>query len=270
MKNLIYIIALGITWLFSACQDVTVGYLIMDESAGYAKDTMYIVTKAENELQRLKNIKIVVGQEVENEQDELRAQIDDIYNSDEFWDASDEAYAEAEANNPNFWDDTKYAEQVEKELADRFGITPLQEALDNAEALLNKNAIEMGYTSWAILEKQVEEYQNRVDFQLVWATSNIEGIQGTEPLVYTVISVKSEKPENATKFMKCVQAVGKGIMYVDYNPDVPVGTYTVTLQVENEGRTRILKDVFTFVLKDVPTEDPLPEIPEEPEWPDEY
>lgn len=59
-------------------------------------------------------------------------------------------------------------------------------------------------------------------------------------------------------------------MYVDYNPDVPVGTYTVTLQVENEGRTRILKDVFTFVLKDVPTEDPLPEIPEEPEWPDEY
>ena len=62
MKNLIYIIALGITWLFSACQDVTVGYLIMDESAGYAKDTMYIVTKAENELQRLKNIKIVVGQ----------------------------------------------------------------------------------------------------------------------------------------------------------------------------------------------------------------
>ena len=146
MKNLIYIIALGITWLFSACQDVTVGYLIMDESAGYAKDTMYIVTKAENELQRLKNIKIVVGQEVENEQDELRAQIDDIYNSDEFWDASDEAYAEAEANNPNFWDDTKYAEQVEKDLADRFGITPLQEALDNAEALLNKNAIEMGYT----------------------------------------------------------------------------------------------------------------------------
>ena len=247
MKNLIYIIALGITWLFSACQDVTVGYLIMDESAGYAKDTMYIVTKAENELQRLKNIKIVVGQEVENEQDELRAQIDDIYNSDEFWDASDEAYAEAEANNPNFWDDTKYAEQVEKELADRFGITPLQEALDNAEALLNKNAIEMGYTS-----------------------SNIEGIQGTEPLVYTVISVKSEKPENAAKFMKCVQAVGKGIMYVDYNPDVPVGTYTVTLQVGNEGRTRILKDVFTFVLKDVPTEDPLPEIPEEPEWPDEY
>lgn len=110
MKNLIYIIALGITWLFSACQDVTVGYLIMDESAGYAKDTMYIVTKAENELQRLKNIKIVVGQEVENEQDELRTQIDDIYNSDEFWDASDEAYAEAEANNPNFWDDTKYAE----------------------------------------------------------------------------------------------------------------------------------------------------------------
>lgn len=37
MKNLIYIIALGITWLFSACQDVTVGYLIMDESAGTPK-----------------------------------------------------------------------------------------------------------------------------------------------------------------------------------------------------------------------------------------
>ena len=53
MRNLIYWIVLGFAWSFSACQDVTVGYLVVDETAGYAKDTMYIVTNTENELQRL-------------------------------------------------------------------------------------------------------------------------------------------------------------------------------------------------------------------------
>ena len=56
MRNLIYWIVLGFAWSFSACQDVTVGYLVVNETAGYAKDTMYIVTNTENELQRLDNI----------------------------------------------------------------------------------------------------------------------------------------------------------------------------------------------------------------------
>ena len=47
---------MGFAWSFSACQDVTVGYLVVNETAGYAKDTMYIVTNTENELQRLDNI----------------------------------------------------------------------------------------------------------------------------------------------------------------------------------------------------------------------
>lgn len=46
MKKLIYLLALIVTGLLSSCHDITVGYLIVDETAGYPNDTMIVITKA--------------------------------------------------------------------------------------------------------------------------------------------------------------------------------------------------------------------------------
>ena len=39
-------------------------------------------------------------------------------------------------------------------------------------------------------------------------------------------------------------------MYVDAKVDSPVGYYTVSLKVENEGHSTILSDIFTFDVRD--------------------
>ena len=66
-----------------------------------------------------------------------------------------------------------------------------------------------------------------------------------------MIGVKGPSPEAAEKFMSNVRILGAGMINVDYNIDVPIGAYTLTLEVSNEGRTRILEDVFTFVIDPV-------------------
>jgi hypothetical protein len=44
--------------------------------------------------------------------------------------------------------------------------------------------------------------------------------------------------------------IGGGRMYVDAKVDSPVGYYTVSLKIENEGHTAILEDIFTFEVRD--------------------
>mgnify|MGYP006910857323 FL=1 len=109
MRNLIYWIVLGFAWSFSACQDVTVGYLVVDETAGYAKDTMYIVTNTENELQRLENIlatfysnNISLKKELEEKEATLQETKEQKYEElDErltpIWDAMEEEDADFDA-----------------------------------------------------------------------------------------------------------------------------------------------------------------------------
>ena len=54
MKNIIYLVVLGGFWLFSACQDITVGYL-ETEKANYPIDTLHIMN-VDQELARLKGV----------------------------------------------------------------------------------------------------------------------------------------------------------------------------------------------------------------------
>ena len=66
------------------------------------------------------------------------------------------------------------------------------------------------------------------------------------------------------QFMDMEESVTARIAeYVDNHiEEFAGGTYTITLKIENEGRSRILEDVFTIVAKEVPAEEPIP-MPEE-------
>ena len=79
----------------------------------------------------------------------------------------------------------------------------------------------------------------------------IEQVLGTEPLHYSLYRVKSSNgQEAADDFAKYMTVIGGGRMYVDAKVDSPVGYYTVSLKIENEGHTAILEDIFTFEVRD--------------------
>ena len=269
IRNTIYLIATSITWLLLACQDITIGYLESD-AAKYTIDTLHIVANAKSELQRLKVIEIdfysatstlqdkIAG--LEEELDELQDKLD---GSDEYWDAYDElGGTDIEEQ---FWNDeisfeeyTRLIDQINKELDDKFGITALKESLNEAKTTLENLATEMGIGSLEILKKQIAEYQQKIDYKLPWTSAKIEGVQGTRPLLFTVIGIKSTNTSEAEKFMNHVGVLGDGTIYVELDVNVIPGNYTVSLQIENEGRTKILNDMFTFVV-DAPIQETLTE-----------
>ena len=81
--------------------------------------------------------------------------------------------------------------------------------------------------------------------------AQIEQVLGTQPLQYSLYSVKSiNGQEAADDFAQYVTVIGGGRMYVDAKVDSPVGYYTVSLKVENEGHSTILSDIFTFDVRD--------------------
>ena len=95
----------------------------------------------------------------------------------------------------------------------------------------------------------IEKIQNTITYQIPWFTSSIQGVLGTEPLQYSIVSVKNESAENAALFNESLSIVGGGRMYVAYDVKAPVGVYTVSIKVENEGQSAVLEDIFTFVIE---------------------
>lgn len=259
MRNIIYLIALGITYLFSACQDITVGYL-ETEKANYTIDTLHITANAKQELQRLQNVEQEFysnTQELQDEIQSLQAEIDALddqwmeeYDTleEQLWDEVDEVEAAED------WD--RYDELMERimNLSDELDAKydPLKEdflkEIDTKNEELENLAIDMGIGSLAILQKQIANYQLKIDYKLPWVSASIEGVLGTQPLLFTVIKIKSDNMEAAEKFMNYIGVFGDGAIYVNIEVDVPPGNYTVSLEIENEGRSRILEDAFTFVV----------------------
>lgn len=81
-----------------------------------------------------------------------------------------------------------------------------------------------------------------------WVTLPMDGIEGTQPILFTIHSVATEGGD-VSQFLKDVKVRGNGTFDVSFNNVIPAGTYKITLKVENEGYSDILKDVFTIVVQ---------------------
>lgn len=117
-----------------------------------------------------------------------------------------------------------------------------------AKLALDKLIDELQITSPVLIQKEIDELQGRIKFKSPWVTSKIEGIQGTEPLIYEIAGVSNENPENAVEFGKYLTAQGGGRLCLNQDVDVPDGEYKVSVKVSNEGHSEIFTDVFTFVV----------------------
>lgn len=256
MRNIIYFIAAGIIGLFSACQDVTIGYLESD-TAKYTIDTLHILNVNKG-LQRLKATEADFYENNKELHDEAKQLMQDSLDIARQWKEEED-----ELLTP-IWDemldesttDEELMElmeqqfQIEEELEMKYQplIDAIKVKMDEKNEELENLAADMGIGSLAILQKQITDYQEKVDYKLPWASPKIEGVQGTQPLLFSVIGVTSDNAEAAAKFMEYVGVLGDGTIYVDQNVDVSPGNYAVSLKIENEGRTRILENIFTFIM----------------------
>lgn len=94
------------------------------------------------------------------------------------------------------------------------------------------------------------EDRNRLENQSPWVTDKIDGVLGTEPIVYSLYEVKAYDGGNARIFSKkdlTVRGVGK--MEVQLYPEAPRGRYVVSLQVSAGDHTAILEDIFKFIIE---------------------
>lgn len=267
MKKLLYaLVLLGCSFLY-ACNDVTVGYLDC-ANAGYSKDSLEIV-RFSNLATKMEGLKTTLDALYSNEElaglfdqmesldvelKELEAKMEEIY--DQVYALTEEIAIEEGALNP---DQDKIDKLYEKgyELSDIMEneYLPRQEGLEDEIYALTDQIIEictgMGQDDPFTMEEQIVQLQNQIDKNTPWTTSTIGQILGTEPMRYYLESVRGDRGEEAAKdFASYVQVVGGGRIYVDMQVDSPAGNYWVSLRVENEGHSAVLRDVFKFILKD--------------------
>lgn len=91
--------------------------------------------------------------------------------------------------------------------------------------------------------------EDRAKWGAHWVSPAIQGILGTNPMMLTIHEVKTEGGGDVAAFLKYTTLRGNGQFDVDFENEIPVGKYIITIKVENEGYTSILKDIFTIEVK---------------------
>lgn len=253
MKRIIYLLVLSCPFLISSCEDLEVGYLVTD-TAGYTIDSLYLYD-VEKKLEELTPI-----------WDQFMDEAGPLMEEKAEWEKKrDEILAARDAVD----DEMSEVEQALKLATDPTIIQELKNRLDELDMLaydlymewddadyevwmLNQNiedlASDMGIENSTAFKNQIAKLQNRIKYDIPWVTSPMEMVLGTQPMVYSIADVKNENPENAKLFWESLTIMGGGRMYVAYDVKAPVGRYVVSVRIENEGQTRVLNDVFTFIL----------------------
>ena len=94
----------------------------------------------------------------------------------------------------------------------------------------------------------LQEDAIRIANEAPWVTQGIQGVLGTEPLEYKFISVKVSEGGDAELFQQELIVRGAGVMELPLYTKLPAGRYIVTLKVSNDGYSKLLPDVVTFIV----------------------
>lgn len=83
-----------------------------------------------------------------------------------------------------------------------------------------------------------------------WASNQISGVDGTDPITYEITGVKASEGGDADLFMEQVRIIGGGRFYFP-SKDIkaPNGRYTLSIRVSNPGYSAELEDIFTIIIK---------------------
>lgn len=90
------------------------------------------------------------------------------------------------------------------------------------------------------------EDAHRIQFQIPWQSTSIEGIQGTMPIRYSIRSIESDN--GYTDANSQISVVRKGVFEIPWNHTLPSGKYIINLRISNEGYTHDLDSIYTIII----------------------
>lgn len=253
-KLILFLILAGFS--LAGCHEVTVGFM-KTENANYPIDTLRIfdtvairqeiayleiITKnTADSLTMVQDSLTVRAEELEEEATsrfvseitipsrELDGLLDDSLNHVAEIKILKEKIAKAHAEIDPLYDEADACLEQANEIA---------EILKNMDSSGNEEAL-------ATLKDLRQRVTRKV---LPWTTSEIEGVDGTAPIFFYIESVRAEGGGNAEIFLSDLRIKGNGRMEVPYAFQAPAGIYHVSIRIENEGYSRVVEDVFTFII----------------------
>ncbi len=108
-----------------------------------------------------------------------------------------------------------------------------------------------GYLPDTLLVKTVldeTEDATRIKYKTPWFSTEIQGIEGTSPISYSISDVKTEDGQIESVFSN-VEVKGIGIIYIPYENSLEPGRYDLTMKVSNVNGDKFIEDVFTLVVE---------------------
>ena len=88
---------------------------------------------------------------------------------------------------------------------------------------------------------------HRKKFEIPWQSHSLEGVQGTNPINYSIELIDSD--HNSPEILKQFSAVQKGIVELPWNHTVPQGKYAISLRISNEGYSVVLDSMIMVIIE---------------------
>lgn len=255
MKKMTTIIGILSVWLvFTSCEGPAVGYLVT-EDVTYPIDSMVVMTypRLEQEILNLEQRKTDFdssdeGKAILEKKEELEKivaiyefkadSIQEIKN-----DLEDQMYG-SDISDEEF---ERLYELWEKEHAVQDDLYRLWEEVDAKIAdvmAVRKEVIGNIDHDILLLQRQIAD-------TVPWTSSPVEGVLGTEPITYSIARIDGENDVKTSLFSKYLTIIGGGrfILYWSKVELLPLGRYVISIRVTNEGYSRVIDNVFTFIVE---------------------
>lgn len=103
------------------------------------------------------------------------------------------------------------------------------------------------------LEVRINLDSTGVDAQRVktgqpWMSYRIEGVEGTQPIFFSIRNIKTEDGDVASMW-KWLKVRNDGTFMIPLEHTVVAGRYTISLNFENEGYEKFKDDLFIIIVK---------------------
>ena len=89
----------------------------------------------------------------------------------------------------------------------------------------------------------------RIKYNTPWQTMPLQGYEGTEPVLFSIESIRSPLGEEAARvFQSELTIIGAGKIYYPLTNNARPGRYIVSIRLTNEGYSKVVEDAFTFIV----------------------
>lgn len=255
--NKIYLFLMLIGMSLTGCHEVTVGYMKTDYAA-YSIDSLHIYDTVEirREIVRLAAVSVSEYDSLEYLMDSLMTYGKQL-NTDYMSQGMKVYHLESDLENL-LEDSTGHVQEIidlkkqievegkKLELME-IELDDVTEHVNEIKAKLGTMDPEAGKAETGVLEK-LKDLRIREGKPIPWITSEIEGVSGTAPIVYSIAGVRAEKGGDEEAFCSYLTIMGGGRLVVPYDFKAPAGYYHISITISNEGYSRTVEDAFTFIV----------------------